>query len=88
MATETNPVNWDWKLDGDELLPVMCDMNAAKDTLLKIIRCSCITSCSGNCCSCRTYGLTCSSVCGSCQVTRCDDQVLDELDSSDEDYRQ
>lgn len=83
-ATKMNPVNWGWKTDDDELVPILCDMNAAPDTLSNIIHGNCKTDCSDNRCSCRTYGLPCSSVCGSCQVTHCDNQVLDELDSSDE----
>lgn len=34
-AIEMNPVNWDWKHYGDEVVAVMCNMNAAPDTLLK-----------------------------------------------------
>lgn len=47
-ATETNPVNWGWKLDDNEFVPVMCEMNTAPDPLLKIIHCKCKTGCSGN----------------------------------------
>lgn len=36
MDTEMNPVNWNWKLDGDELETVMCDINVAAVTLLKL----------------------------------------------------
>lgn len=68
-----------------ELVPVMCDMNAAPDALLKIIHCNWKTGCSGNCCSYRTYRLPCSFLCGSCQVVHCVIQVLDELESNDED---
>lgn len=76
MAGGMHPDNWGWKLDGNELLPVMCDMNAAPDTLLKVIHCSCTTSCSGKRCSCRKYGLPCSFVCGPCQVTHCDNSKM------------
>lgn len=34
MATEMSTLNWGCKLTGDELVPVICDMNAAVDTLL------------------------------------------------------
>ncbi|KAJ8880744.1 hypothetical protein PR048_017214 [Dryococelus australis] len=82
MAREINPVNWGLKLDGEELVPVICDMNAAPETLLKIIHCNCKSDCSSNRCSCRAYGLPCSYVCGSCQVTHCDNQLSDELEDS------
>lgn len=38
MDIEMNPVNWNWKLDGDELETVMCDINVAAVTLLKIVK--------------------------------------------------
>lgn len=38
-ATEIDSVNWDWKLNGDGLIPVMCDMDSTPDTLQKIIHC-------------------------------------------------
>lgn len=47
MVTEINPMNYSLKLDGKELIPVMCDMHATADTLLNIIRNNCKTVCSG-----------------------------------------
>jgi hypothetical protein len=83
MAGEMNPENWGWKLVNDELVPIMCNMNAAPDCLLKIIHCSCTTGCGGKRCSCRRYGLPCSFVCGSCQVTHCDNSY-DVLQNNDD----
>ena len=36
-ASKMNPISWGWKLDDDELVSKMCDMNFASDILLKII---------------------------------------------------
>lgn len=44
---QSDHVNQGWKLDGDEIVVVMCDMNAAPDSLPKIIRCNCKTGFSG-----------------------------------------
>lgn len=57
MATEIYPVNWGWILYGDELVPIMCYINAAPNTLFKIIHCNCKTGCSDNRCGCRPYRL-------------------------------
>ncbi len=36
---ELDPEQWGWKLDGATLTPVMTDMAAAPETLLKFVRC-------------------------------------------------
>lgn len=46
-TAEINLVNWGCKLDGNELVVLMCDMNAAPDSLPKIIHCNCKTGFSG-----------------------------------------
>ena len=41
MANEMNPIEWGWKMESDELIPVMTDKNAAPDKILKVIHCNC-----------------------------------------------
>ena len=52
-----DPEKWGWRLDGTKLNPIMTDLPAAPETLLKFVRCKCkLTSrnpCGTNACSCR-----------------------------------
>ena len=82
-----DPLDWGWRLEDNQLVPMMSDMNAAPDTILKIVNCNCTTGCSGPRCSCRKHGLLCTSACGSCQLTYCDNQLVqvsDEREDSDD----
>ena len=63
--------NWGWKLEENSLIPIMSEMNAAPDILLKMIHCNCTTACTTLRCSCRRYGLPCHTVCGQCQLDEC-----------------
>lgn len=65
-------LQWGWRLQDNRFTPVMSSMNAAPDSLLKVIHCNCSKSCKTFQCSCRRNGLTCTSACGQCQVIRCD----------------
>ncbi|KAG1669042.1 Tryptophan 5-hydroxylase 2 [Nymphon striatum] len=88
MESGIDPLDWGWKLEDNQLVPIMPDMNAAPDALLKMVHCNCTTGCSGPRCSCRKHGLPCTSACGSCQLTHCDNQLIqvaDELEDSDDD---
>ena len=67
-----DPRNWGWNLQDNQLVPLMSTMNAAQDNLLKIIHCNCSTACKTLRCSCRRYGLPCTTVCGPCQIEECD----------------
>ena len=67
-----DPRNWGWNLQENQLVPLMSTMNAAPDNLLKIIHCNCSTACKTLRCSCRRYGLPCTTVCGPCQNEECD----------------
>ena len=79
MQSDTNPLEWGWKLQNNTYVPVMSDMNAAPDTLLKMVHCNCTTACSTTRCSCKRYGLFCSTACGPCQLDSCDNQNSKEL---------
>lgn len=65
-------MNWGWNLQDNQFVPVMSRMNAAPDSLLKVIHCNCSNACKTLRCSCRRYGLPCTSACGTCQQDKCD----------------
>ena len=88
MEGDLDPLDWGWGLEDNRFVPIMTAMNAAPDTLLKMIHCNCTTACDTPRCSCRKNELLCTSACGSCQVTFCDNplnQASEELEGSDED---
>ena len=88
MEGDLDPLDWGWNLENNQYVPIMTAMNAAPDTLLKMIHCNCTKTCDSPRCSCRKNGLPCTSACGSCQVTICDNtinQTSEELENSDED---
>ena len=45
MDSDVDPLNWGWRLEDNQLIPIMSDMNAAPDTRLKMIHCNCTTGC-------------------------------------------
>jgi len=71
-ADGMDAMNWGWNLQENRFVPVMSTIKAAPDILLKVIQCNCLNSCKTLRCSCRRNGLPCSSACGPCQVTNCD----------------
>ena len=88
MDSDVDPLNWGWRLEDNQLIPIMSDMNAAPDTPVKMVHCNCTTGCNTPRCSCKRYGLPCTSACGSCQLASCDNshnQLSEELENSFED---
>jgi len=81
-----DPKQWGWRLDGAELNPIMTDLPAAPEALLKFVRCKCkLTSrntCGTNACSCRKNGLKCVTACGDCRGLNC--QNADEITELEE----
>jgi len=82
-----DPEQWGWKLDGTQLSPIMTDLAAGPESLLKFVRCKCKLSsrnpCGTNICSCRKNGLRCVTACGDCRGVNCnnaEDFTLDELE--------
>ena len=65
-------LEWGWKVDNNQMIPILTDMKAAPDNhnLLKMIHCIC-ELCPSHC-SCRRYGLPCHAGCGPCQTDSCD----------------
>ena len=82
---DMDPRNWEWNLQDNRLVPLMSTMNAAPDNLLKIIHCNCSTACKILRCSCRRYGLPCTTVCGPCQIEECDNPYNRFLPEESED---
>ena len=91
MANKMNPIEWGWKMESDELIPLMTDKNAAPDKILKVIHCNCLGGCKSAQCSCRRYGLPCTAACGPCQVDNCDNpnntQEVDTEEEEEEDIQ-
>ena len=54
---DLDPEQWGWKLEGSSFAPIMTDLDATPDSLLKFVRCKCKLSskkpCSTNVCSFR-----------------------------------
>jgi len=80
-----------WKLLDNRFVPLMSRINAAPDSLLKVICCNCSTACKTLRCSCRRYRLPCTTVCGPCQLEECDNPhnkfLPEESDDEDEQWR-
>ena len=80
-------------LDANSMLtPVLTDLDAAPESLLKFVRCNCKLStrspCGNNSCSCREHGLKCVAACGDCRGESCqnaEEIILDAEDTSDND---
>ena len=53
---DLDPKQWGWKLEGSAFAPIMTDLDAAPESLLKFVRCTCKLSsknpCITNVCSC------------------------------------
>ena len=75
--------DWGWRLTGDQIIPVMTDLPAAPESLLRIVRCNCSSDCVSERCTCRKYGLECSPACGQCRSTVCAN-CSDQYDNGDE----
>ena len=77
-----------WHLKDNRFVPLMSTMNVAPDSLLKVIHCNCSTACKTLRCSCRKYGLPCTTVCGPCQLQECDNPhnkfLPEDLEEEDE----
>lgn len=89
---DMDPKLWGWKLDGTVFTPVMTDLGAAPESLLKFVRCKCKLSsrnpCGSHICSCRKNGLICVTACGDCRGEGCrnaEEIFLDIEEDSDTD---
>ena len=80
-----SPTQWGWKLVDTVLAPVLTDLDAAPECLLKFIRCKCKlfsrNPCGNNSCSCRKHGLKCVTACGDCRGDSCQNAEEVTLDN-------
>jgi len=90
LQSNLDPTGWGWKIEDKQFAPVMTLKKPAPDNLLKIVHCNCTTACTTRRCTCRRYGLPCTSACGQCQLVSCEnsDNVIpwdqDDTDSTDD----
>ena len=63
-----NPKNWGWSRVNNVLVPIPCDLPAAPESLLNVIRCKCKTASHKTCgtmlCTCRKNSQKCVPACG------------------------
>ena len=84
--SDLKPLSWGWQKKNDMFSPVMTNIAAAPENVLKIIRCSCKGSCNRRCSS-RKAGLTCTSSCKKCCGMTCTNTTVvfdDELGEGEE----
>ena len=83
-----DPLHWGWTVVDGKLSPVMTDIPAAPEELLKFIRCKCKTNCESRLCTCRANGLQCVSACAHCNGSDCSNASkalpAEDLDKSDD----
>lgn len=77
--------------DDGQLVPIMTQLKPASESLLRVVRCNCLSDCSSMRCICKKHDLECSAACGYCRGISCTntaaldfDEDLDE--DEDENY--
>ena len=93
ISNDLVPQEWGWKLESNIWSPIMTDLDAAPENLLKFIRCKCKVSsrnpCGTNLCMCRKNELKFVPACGNCReaCNNSEENVLEEeVTSNDNDY--
>ena len=64
-------VDWGWTVKASKFIPVLTDLKAPFQSILKIIRCQCKTDCSSRRCGCQKNNLPCTYVYCSCLERNC-----------------
>lgn len=82
LGIEHNPIQYGWIRTTHGLSPQKMEQNAAPESVLKVISCSCKKGCT-NACGCRKAGLTCSTLCTSCMGQSCEN--VPEIEENAED---
>ena len=70
-SDDLDPKQWGLKLDGKVLNPIMTDIKAAPENLLKFVRCKCKLSSKNPCVLMPKNGLKCVTACEDCQGESC-----------------
>lgn len=78
------PGEWGWIRREKMFQPVMTSLTPAPEYLLELIHCKCLQSCGTQRCTCKRYKLTCSSACGACQETYCENSQQEVLSEEDD----
>ena len=69
-----DPLHFGWEMTGQSYTPVTCLLPCAPDSVIQLVRCSCLK---GQCvvnCKCRTHSLVCTELCRcSCDENLCKD---------------
>ena len=66
VESSLHAVDWGWTVKASKFIPVLTDLKAPYQSILKIIRCQCKTDCSSRRCGCQKNNLPCTYVYGSC----------------------
>ena len=74
--SDLEPLDWGWKMTDQVFVPIMTDVAAGPEDILKVIRCSCKGSCDRRC-SCRKAGLACHSSCKECHGITCSNMPVE-----------
>lgn len=61
---ELNSEKWDWKVQGETMVPVAPELDFAPAELQKLISCNCKSGCQMKHCRCRQHGVGCNPACG------------------------
>lgn len=80
-----DPKDWGWVEVQNQLRPLMTDLPAAPQALLKVVRCNCKTDCNTMTCICKKHGLECSMVCADCKGLNCINSRATPIADPDED---
>ena len=81
---DLDPKEWGSKEKDGQLLPIPRDQLPAPDYLTEVVHCNSETGCNTLRCNCRKHGIDCSSICGDCKGTCCDNSVPLEIESDED----
>ena len=70
---------WGWRLNDDQLVPIIAYLQAAPEALLRIVRGNGLSDCSSMRCTCENM-IKCSVACGHCRSTNCTNAAVLQLD--------
>ena len=77
-------VNEGWKMVNSRLQPIATLRETAPNELLHLVTCNCKTGCNRNC-ECKRSALQCTAMCGYCAGHGCENRIVPEVSSSDDD---
>ncbi|KAG5888032.1 hypothetical protein JTB14_027826 [Gonioctena quinquepunctata] len=84
-----SPVGNGWTLENEHIVPVLCTMPCAPESILQLVRCSCVKNRCSPPCKCLANQLPCTEMC-ECGGTSdfCDNETMiaEEAVNSDSEY--